>query len=137
MPPYYDDRMGCPLCALSADRIVEEDTLTRTIRDGFPVSPGHTLVITRRHVSSIFEASDDERRALWAAVDRARSALANELRPDGWNLGVNDGPAGGQTVMHVHVHLIPRFAGDVRDARGGIRHCIPGKGYYDPDETPA
>lgn len=128
--------MDCPFCTLSATRIIEEDALTLTIRDGYPVSPGHTLVITRRHVPSIFDASDDERRALWAAVARARSVLNSELRPDGWNLGVNDGSAGGQTVMHVHVHLIPRFAGDVEDARGGIRHSIPRKGYYDPREPP-
>lgn len=128
--------MACPFCTLSATRIIEQDALTLTIRDGYPVSPGHTLVITRRHVPSIFDASDDERRALWVALARARSALTTELRPDGWNLGVNDGPAGGQTVMHVHVHLIPRFAGDVEDARGGIRHCIPGKGYYESNENP-
>lgn len=129
--------MACPFCALPASQIVEEDALTLTLRDGYPVSPGHTLVITRRHVRSLFDATEDERRALWEAVALARSALIAELRPDGWNIGVNEGAAGGQTVMHVHVHLIPRFAGDVEDARGGIRHCIPGKGHYDADEQPA
>lgn len=129
----YDSRVDSPFCTLPTSRIVEADLLAITIRDGYPVSPGHTLVIPRRHFSSIFDATDDELRALWGAVARARSALDRELRPDGWNLGVNDGPAGGQTVMHVHVHLIPRFAGDIEDARGGIRHCIPGKGHYDPD----
>lgn len=122
--------MDCPFCSLPASRIVAEDTLTLTIRDGFPVSPGHTLVIPRRHVASLFDASAEEQRAIWDAVRTARTALSSDLRPDGWNIGVNDGAAAGQTVMHVHVHLIPRFAGDVSDPRGGVRHCVIGKGYY-------
>jgi diadenosine tetraphosphate (Ap4A) HIT family hydrolase len=84
----------------------------------------------RRHVASLFEATEAERRALWQALGRARAALEREFHPDGYNLGVNDGAAAGQTVMHLHVHLIPRYRGDVADPRGGVRHCIPGRGYY-------
>ncbi len=128
--------MDCPFCTLPRERIVAEDALTLTIRDGFPVSLGHTLVIPRRHMPSLFEATDAERAALWAASVTARAALDAELHPDGWNLGVNEGAAAGQTVVHLHLHLIPRFHGDTADPRGGVRHCIPGKGYYDdaPDD---
>jgi diadenosine tetraphosphate (Ap4A) HIT family hydrolase len=90
-------------------------------------------VITRRHVASLFDATDEERRALWAALALARSTLRAELHPDGWNVGVNDGAAAGQTVMHLHVHLIPRFAGDAANPRGGVRRAVPGKGDYAPD----
>jgi diadenosine tetraphosphate (Ap4A) HIT family hydrolase len=128
--------MQCPFCALPALRVVAEDPLTITIRDAYPVSRGHTLVITRRHVASLFDATDEERRALWAALTNARSLIAAEHGPDGWNVGVNDGIAAGQTVMHLHLHLIPRFQDDTPDPRGGVRHVIPGKGYYSADPDP-
>ena len=122
--------MSCVFCTLPPQRIVARDLLTVTIRDAFPVSPGHTLVITRRHVESLFDATDEERRGLWAALETARTSLRSELEPDGWNVGVNDGAAAGQTVMHVHVHLIPHFAGDSANPRGGVRHVISHKGDY-------
>ena len=101
-----------------------------TLRDGSPVSPGHTLVVPRRHVASWFELSEEEQIAVLKAVSRARSRLDEEHSPAGYNLGVNVGAAAGQTVMHVHVHLIPRYQGDVADPRGGVRHVVPGKGFY-------
>lgn len=128
--------MECPFCAVPAERIVVQDALTLTIRDGYPVSPGHTLVLPRRHVASLFDTTDEERRALWAALAAAREELAKQLWPDGWNVGVNDGATAGQTVMHVHVHLIPRFAGDTPNPRGGVRHVIPGKGDYTSEGWP-
>jgi diadenosine tetraphosphate (Ap4A) HIT family hydrolase len=123
--------MICPFCELTRERILDEDSLSLTIRDGYPVSPGHTLVLPRRHVASLFEVTDAERHALWKALIRARAVLEREFHPDGYNLGVNDGATAGQTVMHLHVHLIPRYRGDSDDPRGGVRHCIPGRGYYD------
>lgn len=128
--------MNCPFCALPRTRILAEDALTLTVRDGYPVSPGHTLVIPKRHIASLFETTDAERRALWEALRRAREVLDRELRPAGYNLGVNDGDAAGQTVMHLHVHVIPRYAGDVEDPRGGVRHSIPGRGYYRASDEP-
>ncbi len=122
--------MDCPFCTLPRERILDEDELTVIIRDGFPVSPGHTLVIPRRHVVSLAEASAAEWTAIGEALGRARAGLDRELRPDGYNVGVNDGLAAGQTVMHLHVHLIPRYRGDVPNPRGGVRHCIPGHGDY-------
>jgi superfamily II DNA or RNA helicase/diadenosine tetraphosphate (Ap4A) HIT family hydrolase len=100
------------------------------IRDGYPVSPGHTLVITRRVVADWFAASAEERAAVLELVDAVKEQLDAELQPDGYNVGFNAGAAAGQTVMHLHVHVIPRYRGDMDDPRGGVRHAIPSKGNY-------
>ena len=95
------------------------------------MSPGHTLVVPRRLIAGWFEATPDERRAIFDLVDEVRKQLdAGTPQPDGYNIGVNVGEAAGQTVMHLHVHVIPRYRGDVADPRGGVRHVIPGKGNY-------
>lgn len=111
---------------------VAANTHAFAVRDRHPVSPGHTLIITRRAtVRDWFEASEDERRELLALVDVVKAELdRGEPRPDGYNVGFNAGEAAGQTVMHLHLHVIPRYAGDVADPRGGIRHVIPGRGNY-------
>jgi diadenosine tetraphosphate (Ap4A) HIT family hydrolase len=100
------------------------------IRDAFPVSPGHSLVVLKRHVASYFEVTHEERLALMELLDQARAAAEHEFHPDGYNVGINDGPAAGQTVPHLHVHLVPRFMGDVADPRGGVRWVIPEKADY-------
>ncbi|MCM2258719.1 MAG: HIT domain-containing protein, partial [Vicinamibacteria bacterium] len=123
----------CPFCHPERERIAFEDRLTRAIWDGFPVSPGHLLLVPRRHVPTWFDAGDEERAALMAGIDRARDLLAkraDHAAPDGYNIGINVGRAAGQTVFHLHVHVIPRYEGDVPDPRGGVRHVIPGKGNY-------
>ena len=100
--------------------------------DGYPVSPGHVLITTRRHVEDFFDTTAEERVAIMEALCRARNVLANA---DGFNIGVNVGQAGGQTVAHVHVHLIPRYRGDVPDPRGGVRWVLPQKaGYWRPGD---
>ena len=109
---------------------VAANALAFAIRDGFPVSPGHTLVIPRRLVATWFEATREEQLAILELVDEVKARLDAELRPDGYNIGINAGVAAGQTVMHLHVHLIPRYSGDVADPRGGVRHLMPGKGNY-------
>ena len=121
----------CPFCSISTERIVSESDLTVTIRDDHPVSPGHTLILPKRHIESLFDVTGEEQAEIVAAVRDAKHALDAELQPDGFNIGANIGAAAGQTVMHAHVHVIPRFKGDVADPRGGIRHCVPGKGYYE------
>ena len=113
----------CPLCAVPADRFIYADELVVALWDAYAVSPGHALVVPRRHVASWFDATREERAALTDAVQHARAAIERRHRPDGYNIGVNVGKAGGQSRMHVHVHLIPRYAGDVLDPRGGIR-CV-------------
>ena len=100
------------------------------ICDAYPVSPGHSLVIPRRHIGSWFEASEDECTAMLALLEAAKAMIDQEHRPDGYNIGINDGPAAGQTVPHLHVHLIPRFKGDVPDPRGGVRWVIPDRAKY-------
>jgi len=120
----------CPFCTLPLARIVDENAHAVWIRDGFPVSPGHSLVIPKRHVGSFFETSAAERDALLALLDAAQAAIASEFHPDGFNIGINDGPAAGQTVPHLHIHLIPRYKGDLLDPRGGVRWVVPEKADY-------
>lgn len=123
---------ACPFCDLARDRLVWSDELVVAVRDGYPVSPGHTLIVPRRHVATWFDATPDEQRAMFAAIAELRRQLDDELRPDGYNVGFNAGEAAGQTVMHLHMHVIPRFRGDVDDPRGGVRGVIPGRQKYDP-----
>ncbi len=115
---------------LPATAHVASNALAFAIRDGFPVSPGHTLVVPRRLMVTWFEATREEQLAILELVDVVKRALDEERRPDGYNVGFNAGAAAGQTVMHLHVHVIPRYAGDMDDPRGGVRHVIPGRGNY-------
>ena len=111
------------------DRIAGNE-LAFAIRDANPVSPGHSLVVTRREVSTWFDASPEEHAAIAALLTVVKGQLDAELAPDGYTIGVNVGEAAGQTVPHLHVHLIPRFDGDVETPRGGVRHVVPGRGDY-------
>jgi len=121
---------ACPFCNPSDDRLFHHGRLVLGLWDQFPVSPGHALIIPRRHVASWFEATDEERAELMAVVDDARAAIERVHQPDGYNLGVNIGHVAGQTVFHLHVHVIPRYHGDVPAPRGGVRHVIPEKADY-------
>lgn len=114
----------CPFCEMG-DRIVAENDLAVAVRDQEPASPGHILVIPKRHCTSFFELSAAETEACMALLRSAREAVAAEHSPDGWNVGVNDGLAAGQSMQHTHLHLIPRYRGDHPDPRGGVRHVIP------------
>jgi len=120
----------CPFCSLAGERIVDRTELAVAIRDGFPVSPGHTLVIPLRHVGSLFETTDAERTDCLALLDRARRTLDGELGTDGYNIGINDGKATGQSVPHLHVHLTPGYHGDQPDPRGGVRRTFPERARY-------
>jgi diadenosine tetraphosphate (Ap4A) HIT family hydrolase len=120
---------------MPASRVIASDNLAMIIRDGYPVSPGHTLVIPKRHIASIADATADELRSIWSLLAEARRALDASMQPAGYNIGVNDGVAAGQTVMHLHVHLIPRYPGDRVDPRGGVRWVIPEKADYWSDRA--
>src|SRR5690606_37783412 len=98
--------------------------------DAFPVSPGHALIVPRRHVASWSSLASQEKAALLELVDKVRELLDERHAPDGYNVGLNDGIAAGQTVMHVHVHVIPRYTGDAPDPRGGVRYVLPLKAAY-------
>ncbi len=121
---------GCPFCSLPPERIVAENEHSIWIYDGFPVSPGHSLIIPKRHVGSFFEITHEERLAMLDLLDKAKAAVKKERSPDAFNIGINDGAAAGQTVPHLHLHLIPRYNGDIADARGGVRWVIPDKADY-------
>jgi len=122
---------SCPFCSIPPERIIGENELAYAVRDNYPVTPRHTLIIPRRHVSSYFDLTTPEAQACHDLLVRMRNdILSMDTSVDAFNIGVNQGPAAGQTVMHCHIHLIPRRGGDVPIARGGIRHVIPGKGCY-------
>lgn len=129
----FDDRKSdCPFCDLSTDRIVVENELAVAIRDGFPVTDGHTLIIPRRHVADYFDLYQPERNAIEVLAHECRSTLMESDKTiDGFNFGANAGESAGQTIFHVHLHLIPRRAGDVEKPRGGVRGVIPSKQSYE------
>ena len=121
---------SCYFCSLPSKRIILETELSMVIRDSFPVSEGHTLIITKRHIESIFDATKEEQIDLLANLEEAKKILDNKFSPDGYNVGINDGKAAGQTVMHLHTHLIPRYSGDSEQAKGGVRWIFPDKANY-------
>lgn len=124
--------ISCPFCTLEQRRILTENELGRVIRDGFPISLGHTLIVPKRHVGSFFEVTVEERDSLFRLLDEAKAALDAEFHPSGYNIGINDGATAGQTVPHLHIHLIPRYSGDTSDPRGGVRWIFPDKAKYWP-----
>ncbi len=119
------------------DRVFYQSDLVIGLWDGFPVSPGHALIVPRRVVATWFEATREEQIAILDGVEAAKSAIEERLAPNGYNIGINVGAAGGQTIFHLHVHVIPRFNGDVEDPRGGVRCVVPSKANYlkEPDTT--
>lgn len=125
------DSDGSPFLQRPRSEWVASNDLAFAIRDKYPVTPNHTLVIPKRVAATWFDATWDERVALIELVDEVKRMLdAGSPRPDGYNIGMNVGPAAGQTIPHLHIHVIPRYRGDVPDPRGGVRHVIPGKGNY-------
>ncbi len=128
---YSDREAGCIFCDLGAGRIIAENELCFAIRDAFPVTEHHTLVIPKRHVADYFDLHQPERNAIEAMLHEQRQLiLEQDNTVTGFNVGINAGASAGQTVFHVHVHLIPRRDGDVVDPRGGVRGVIPSKQRY-------
>ena len=122
------EHQNCPFCR--NPNIVIENELAFADYDSYPVNPGHCLIIVRRHVAEYFQATAEEKAAVWALVDEMKPIIDEEHKPDGYNIGVNIGKAGGQSVPHVHIHMIPRYKGDMEDPRGGVRGVIPHKQKY-------
>jgi diadenosine tetraphosphate (Ap4A) HIT family hydrolase len=120
----------CPFCVLDPARILVEDELCVVYKDGFPVSPGHTVVIPKRHFPTLFEATEAEQMALLRALNHCKTLLDELHHPDGYNIGINHGTAGGQSVPHLHIHVIPRYLGDKADPKGGVRWVLPEKAKY-------
>ena len=123
-------RMESPFLARPREEWLASNSLAFAIRDPYPVAPGHTLIIPRRPIATWFEATREEKLAIVELLDVVKDRLDAEFHPDGYNVGFNVGAAAGQTVMHLHVHVIPRYRGDMADPRGGVRHVIPEKGNY-------
>ena len=122
---------NCPFCLKRNTRtIIAESELAYATFDIFPVSEGHCLVITKRHISNFFETTPEEINELFFLVKKVKSIITAKYRPQGFNVGININEVAGQTVPHVHIHVIPRYEGDVENPRGGVRHVIPGKGNY-------
>lgn len=120
-----DDSIACELCV--QDRLLAENALAYARYDSNSLARGHVLIVPKRHVASFFDLKSEEHQAMNALLCEAQALIQAEFSPDGYNIGVNVGKAAGQARMHVHLHLIPRYTGDVPDPRGGIRCVLPGR----------
>lgn len=121
----------CPFCNPDSEReLLLESATAYAILDKFPVSNGHTLIIPKKHYSDYFELSFKEQSACWYMLNKTKEILMKEFKPDGFNVGINVNEVAGQTVSHVHIHLIPRYKGDVKEPRGGVRGVIPHRQIY-------
>jgi diadenosine tetraphosphate (Ap4A) HIT family hydrolase len=127
-----EDELNCPFCS-QAGEVVLLSELCFGRWDKHPVTEGHLLIIPKRHITDYFSATAEEKSALWALVDKAKALLDDRFKPDGYNIGINVGASAGQTVMHCHIHLIPRRQGDSINPRGGVRAVIAGKADYSTD----
>ena len=122
--------IDCPFCNFGEIEVLYQNEHAIAFRDRFPVSKGHTLIVPKQHVVSLFNLSSEVQQSIWAFVAEIRHHISVELHPDSFNIGINDGWAAGQTVPHAHIHVIPRYKGDVPDPKGGIRWVIPKKADY-------
>jgi ATP adenylyltransferase len=121
----------CLFCNIPQERIVLENDLAYAIRDGFPVTKMHSIIIPKRHIKDYFDLSKDELLACDHLIRSLKEEINNsDSSVNGFNIGMNAGESAGQTIFHCHIHLIPRRTGDVDNPRGGVRHTIPGKGDY-------
>jgi diadenosine tetraphosphate (Ap4A) HIT family hydrolase len=123
-----NDTQNCPFC--HPDSVLFGNDLAYAKADKFPVNPGHLLIIPRRHVADFFRTTEEEKAALLSMLDKAKKYLDGKHTPAGYNVGINVGEVAGQTVMHVHMHLIPRYQGDLEKPRGGVRGVIPSRQSY-------
>jgi diadenosine tetraphosphate (Ap4A) HIT family hydrolase len=121
--------MDCIFCRLSRP-FLAESKVSLAFLDGFPVSPGHSLVIPKRHAVSLWEMTDEEYTDAFDLVRQVKNILQENFKPQGFNIGVDCGEAAGQSVFHAHIHIVPRYDGDVQRPKGGVRNIIPGKGDY-------
>ena len=125
---------NCPFCKIerliNKDRIVYQDDTWIAIYDNYPVSEGHVLLIPKRHVETFFNLNMVEFGSLGVTIGIIKMILDKKFHPDGYNIGANSGEVAGQTVMHCHIHIIPRYKGDMENPRGGVRGVIPEKQKY-------
>jgi len=122
--------MTCIFCNIEKERIINENEVAFAIYDSFPVSQGHILVIPKKHINNYFEADSQTKDELCKLIDECKEIVDKKFNPAGYNIGINCGEAAGQTVMHLHINLIPRYKGDIENPRGGVRGVIPDKRIY-------
>ena len=122
--------MDCPFCNMVSDKILIENKYAYAVYDKYPVTEGHILIITKKHIKDYFEASEKEKEAIFSLMEEAKNFLDQKYEVDGYNIGLNCGYEAGQTIMHLHMHLIPRYEGDIDDPTGGVRGVIPEKRVY-------
>lgn len=127
---------SCLFCELATDNesIIVENEYFSSRYDSYPVSKGHALIVSKRHVLSFFDLSDEEVKGFYALIKTTREAILKMFQPSGFNIGVNDGEVAGQTIPHLHIHLFPRYKGDVENPQGGVRNIIPNLVKYPPCE---
>ena len=128
------DHTNCPLCS-KKDIVIEDgreikNDLAYVLTDTNPVSPGHCLIVPRRHVAEFFDATKEEKIAIFELIDEMKIIIDKKYQPDAYNIGVNIGKAAGQSVPHIHIHMMPRYEGDIENPRGGVRGVIPHKQKY-------
>ena len=129
------ENVNCPLCS-QKDIVIDdgravENELAYVLTDTNPVSLGHCLIVPRRHVAEFFQATKEEKIAIFELIDQMKEIIDKKHNPDGYNIGVNIGKAAGQSVPHIHIHMMPRYTGDIENPRGGVRGVIPSKQKYD------
>lgn len=128
---YGHSEHDCLFCNVDRKRIIMEDNLSYVIRDAYPVTELHSLIIPKRHVRTYFDLGQSEVNSSTRIINELRGQIESEDNMvSGFNIGINAGESAGQTIFHCHIHLIPRRDGDVENPRGGVRHTIPGKGFY-------
>lgn len=126
----FSTQTTCSFCTPDSSKAILANAHSIAVSDGYPVTQGHSLIIPKRHIASFFEATREEQASMLDLLAETRELLLKERNPDGFNIGINDGTAAGQTVMHLHIHLIPRYSGDSEDPRGGVRWIMPKKAPY-------
>jgi diadenosine tetraphosphate (Ap4A) HIT family hydrolase len=127
----HKDHNNCPFCNPDSERELIVETATMyAMYDKFPVNEGHALIIPKRHIPNYFELSIKEQYAYLLVLNKVKEIVTKRFQPDGFNIGINIGEHAGQTISHVHIHLIPRYKGDVEDPKGGVRGVIPDKQKY-------
>ena len=122
--------MSCPFCNINHDQIVKKNKFSFAIYDKYPVNKGHLLIISKKHIEDYFTANEEIKEAIFELMERCKTFLDKKYDPDGYNIGLNCGKEAGQTIMHLHLHLIPRYEGDIEDPTGGVRGVIPEKRVY-------
>jgi len=125
-----DKCLFCDLQKTKKDQNVLENDLFYAHWDENPVNKGHALIISKRHTLSFFDLTELELTQMYNLLQKTKAIIDEKYNPDAYNIGVNDGGSAGRTIHHLHIHLIPRYKGDVENPRGGVRHIIPGKGDY-------